>query len=110
MKYGWWLVGELGDDVSHLVDIDELYPGLKVLIIILPYELGVRCAAEVRRHTLVALLDEYATALHAEMRLVQTELPACERLPVTTARLLGYVKLEPGPIEPDRLSDRLDVC
>ena len=90
-----WLVGELGNDVSHLVDIDKLYPRLEVFVVILPDELGVRCPAEMRRHTLVALLDDDASALHTEMRLVETELPACERLPVTTTRLLGYVELEP---------------
>ncbi|SRR6266702_203262 len=104
------LVGELGNDVGHLVDVDELDPGLKVLIVILPHELGVGGTAEVGGNALVALLDEDTAALHAEVRLVQTELPASQRLAVPATRLLGYVELEPGPIEADRLPDRLDVC
>ena len=103
------LVGELWDDVGHLVDVDELDPRLEVLVVVLPHELGVRGPAEVRRHALVALLDEDAAPLHAQVRLVQPELPAGQRLPVPAARLLRYVELEPGPIEPDRLPDRLDV-
>ena len=75
----------------------------------MPDELGVRGAAEVGGDALVALLDEDAAALYTEMRLVQAELPTSERLAVATARLLGYVELEPGPIKADRLPDRLDV-
>ena len=58
---------------------------------------------------LVALLDEDAPALDAEVGLVQPELPAGERLAVAAARLLGYVELEAGPVKADRLTNRLDV-
>jgi hypothetical protein len=102
-------IGEFRYDVRHLVDIDELDPGLKVLVVVLPHEFGVGGAAEVCGDALVALLDEDAAALHAEMRLVEAELPAGEGLPVAAARLFGYIELEPGPVKADRLPDRLDV-
>ena len=103
------LIGKLGYDVGHLVDVDELDPRLKVLIVILPYELGVGRAAKVGRDALVTLLDKDAAALDAEVSLVQTELPAGERLAVAAAGLLGYVELEAGPVKADRLAYRLDV-
>ena len=61
------------------------------------------------RDALVALLDEDAAALDAEVGLVQAELPAREGLAVAAAGLLGYVELEAGPVEADRLAYRLDV-
>jgi len=72
---GKGLIGELGYDVRHLVDIDELDPGLKILVVVLPDELGVWGAAEVGGDALVALLDENAASLDAEVGLVQAELP-----------------------------------
>jgi hypothetical protein len=103
------LIGELGNDIGHLVNVDELDPRLEVLVIILPHELGVGRAAEVRGDTLVALLDEYTPTLNAEVGLVQAELPAGERLAVPATRLLGYVELEARPVKADRLSNRFDV-
>jgi hypothetical protein len=73
---GKGLIGELGYDVRHLVDVDELDPGLEILVVILPDELGVWRPAEVGRDALVALLDDNAAALDAEVGLVQAELPA----------------------------------
>jgi hypothetical protein len=102
-------IGELGYDVGHLVDVDELDPRLEILVVVLPHELGVGRPAEMSRDALVALLDEDATALDAEVGFVQAELPAGEGLAVAAAGLLGYVELEAGPVETDRLAYRLDV-
>ena len=112
MKYAGrkGLIGEFGNDIGHLVNVDELDPRLEVLVIVLPHELGVGRPAEVRGDTLVALLDEDAPALNAEVGLVQAKLPAGKRLAVPATRLLGYVELEARPIKADRLSNRLDVC
>lgn len=103
------LVGELGYDIRHLVDVDELDPRFEIFVGVLPDELGVGRPAKMGRDALVALLDEDPAALHAEVGLVQPELPPGERLPVAAARLLGDVELEPGPVEADRLADRFDV-
>jgi len=92
-----------------LVDIDELDPGFEVLVVVLPDKLGVGGAAKVGRYALVALLDEDAAALDAEVGLVQAEFPAGERLAIAAAGLLGYVELEAGPVEADRLTYRFDV-
>jgi len=102
-------IGELWYDVGHLVDVDELDPRLEILVVVLPHELGVGRPAEMSRDALVALLDEDAAALDAEVGLVQAELPAGEGLAVAAAGLLGYVELEAGPVEADRLAYRLDV-
>ena len=61
------------------------------------------------RYALVALLEENATALNAEMGLVQSELPTCERLAIATARLLRDVELETRPVKADRLTNRFNV-
>jgi len=103
------LVGELGYDIRHLVDVDELDPGFKIFIVILPNELGVGCPTKMGRDALVDLLDESATALNAQMGLVQSELPTCEWLTIATARLLGDVELETGPVKADRLTNRFNV-
>lgn len=103
------LVGKLGYDIRHLIDVDELDPGFEIFIVILPDELGVGCPTKMGRDALVALLDDNATALNAEMGLVQSELPTCERLAIATARLLGDVELETGPVKADRLTDRFNV-
>jgi hypothetical protein len=103
------LVGKLGYDIRHLIDVDELDPGFEIFIVILPDELGVGCPTKMGRDTLVALLDDNATALNAEMGLVQSELPACERLAIAAARLLGDVELEAGPVKADRLTNRFNV-
>jgi len=102
-------VGELGYDIRHLVDVDELDPGFEVFVVVLPHELGVVCSAKMGRNTLVALLDDNLTALDPKMGLVQSKLPTCEWLAVATARLLGDVELEAGPVKADRLTNRLDV-
>jgi hypothetical protein len=103
------LVGEFGYDIRHLVDVDELDPGFEIFIGVLPDELGVCCPTKMGRDALVALLEENPTALNAEMGLVQSELPTCERLTIATARLLGDVELETGPVKADRLADRFNV-
>lgn len=104
-----WLVGELGYDICHLVDVDELDPRFEVFIVVLPDELGVGCSAKVSGDTLVALLDEHATTLDAKVGFVQPELPTGKRLAVATTGLLGNVELETGPVKADRLTNRLDV-
>lgn len=92
-----------------MVDVDKLDPRLEILVVVLPHKLGVGRPAEMSRDALVALLDEDAAALDAEVGLVQAELPAGEGLAVAAAGLLGYIELEAGPVEADRLAYRLDV-
>lgn len=103
------LVGELGYDIRHLVDVYELNPGFEIFIVVLPDELGVGCPTKMSRDALVALLEENTTALNAEKGLVQSELPTCERLAIATARFLGDVELETGPVKADRLTNRFNV-
>ena len=103
------LVSEFGYDIRHLVNVDELDPGFEIFIVVLPDELGVGCPTKMGGDALVALLEENATALNAEMGLVQSELPTREWLAIATARLLRDVELETGPVKADRLTDRFNV-
>jgi len=103
------LVGELGYDIRHLVDVDELNPRFEIFIVVLPDELGVGCPTKMGRNALVALLDENASTLNTQMGFVQSELPTCKRLTIATARLLGNVELETGPVKADRLTNRFNV-
>ena len=103
------LVGELGYDIRHLVDVDELDPGFEIFIVVLPDKLGVGCPTKMGRDALVALLDKNATALNAEVGLVQPKLPTGERLAIATARFLGDVEFKPGPVKADRLTNRFNV-
>lgn len=43
------------------------------------------------------------------MGLVQVELPACEQVAIAAVGLPGYVALEAGPVEGDRLTYHFDV-
>ncbi len=92
-----------------MVNVDELDPGFEIFIGVLPDELGVGRPTKMGRDALVDLLDEDPTALNAEVGLVQSKLPTCERLAVAGARLLGDVELETGPVKADGLTDRFDV-
>jgi hypothetical protein len=92
-----------------LVDVDKLDPGFEIFIVVLPDELGVGCPTKMGCDALIALLEENAAALNAEMGLVQSKLPACEWLAIATARLLGDIKLETGPVKADRLTNRFNV-
>lgn len=82
------------DNVRHLVDIDELYPRLEVLVI-LSDEHGVWCAGEVDGHVLVALLE-------SSTRMPQTAVlhaPWTDGTPesrVPTGHLPRYVGLDVG--------------
>ena len=103
------LVSELGYDIRHLVNVDELDPRFEIFIVVLPDELGVGCPTKMGRDALVALLEENTPALNAEMGLVQSELPTCERLAIAAASLLRDVELESGPVKADRLTNRFNV-
>ena len=92
-----------------MVNVDELDPRLEFLVVVLPDELGVRCASEVRGDTLVGLFDKNALALDAKLRFVQAEFPALQRLSVATTCFFRDVELEARPIEAHGLPDGFDV-
>lgn len=59
------LRGQLRNDLDHLIDIDKLHPGLQILGIVMPDELGLFSPSEEGTSALVRFFNNGPVALDA---------------------------------------------